>query len=368
MIDVAAGAQFSCALRVEGSAFCWGANYVGQLGDGTNTPSAVAVPVSGNHTFTDVAIGNTTACGLTTSGQLYCWGQNSSGLLGPSLAGLPFSNVPVLTSGGLTFRSISMGLSTVCGIAADDLSYCWGSNSMGQFGNGVTGGDSTVPVLNTSSGALGFTSIHSGFFANCAQGQAGIYCWGQANTLGNGSTSNALVATPTLAAGGANYALIDTGIFNSCGLSSAGDAFCWGYQFSGELANGTTTGSSPTPTTVQGGLRFTTIDLNSHNSFIGSTCGVVPAGGAWCWGSNQFGQLGAPSAEVCTSGSTNYACSSAPLEVSGGLTFTSVSVGMTHACGATPGREVYCWGANNNGQLGDGTTTNSTAPVRVLGL
>ncbi|HEX6307514.1 MAG TPA: Ig-like domain-containing protein [Longimicrobiales bacterium] len=368
VVAIGAGSQYSCALRSDGAAYCWGANPRGQLGDGTQAPSAVPVEVSGRHAFEQLVVGDLNACGITATGEAYCWGDNSLGQLGAG-SSVPLSRDPMPVAGGHRFVQISVGLRITCGIATDGLTYCWGTNANGQLGTGTTGGFSDQPVPVANSGALGFVEVSVGFFAACARGTGGVHCWGGASYFGNGTTG-AIVPTPTPAAGGANFAALAAGSLYACGLDAAGAASCWGSQTSGELGTGSTTPHlSPTP--VKGGLHFASLDANNNNTVLGTTCAVSTSNEAWCWGSNREGQLGAPSSETCTflpGGILAYDCSSAPIPVSGGLTFSEIAVGLTHTCAVTPRGDAYCWGDNRAGQLGNGTTDGSPAPVQVVGL
>jgi len=151
-------------------------------------------------------------------------------------------------------------------------------------------------------------------------------------------------AAPT-AASGNRYMQLSAGDYHTCGLTSRGAAYCWGYNGSGGLGDGTTTTSGVNgPQRVIGGLKFASIQ---GGSFF--TCGLTASGAAYCWGENNSGQLG--------DGTTSNSLS--PQAVIGGLKFVSISVGYYHTCGITSRGAAYCWGYNVQGQLGDGTTTTS---------
>lgn len=144
------------------------------------------------------------------------------------------------------------------------------------------------------------------------------------------------------------------GTFHTCGLTPAGAAYCWGSNAEGSLGDGTGV-DRLTPTLVAGGHTFVTI-----SSYGSHTCALTPAGKAYCWGANVNGQLG--------DGTTTFRAS--PTPVSGNLTFISISAGITHTCGIATGGAAWCWGANSlgaAGALGTGNETNSTIPVPVTG-
>jgi alpha-tubulin suppressor-like RCC1 family protein len=189
------------------------------------------------------------------------------------------------------------------------------------------------------------------------------YCWGanEDGQLGNGATTNS--SSPVVVAGALKFSAVSAGGDHTCGVTTAGVAYCWGFNYYGELGTGSTTTApqqcssfpcSTMPVAVTGGLAFVAVSAGEQHS-----CGVTTSSQAYCWGFNGFGQLG--------NGSTTD--SSSPVAV-GGFNFQSVSAGLgnhAHSCGLTTGGVAYCWGANYSGQLGNGSTTNSSTPVRVVG-
>jgi alpha-tubulin suppressor-like RCC1 family protein len=145
---------------------------------------------------------------------------------------------------------------------------------------------------------------------------------------------------------------------HSCGLTTGNRAFCWGSNLHGELGAGTAWPEQPRnlfPIAVVGGLSFRQVSAGYLHS-----CGVTIDYLAYCWGSNEFGQLGR--------GTAGFEPGSSPRQVAGGLKFLQVSAGSAHSCGVSyPAQRVYCWGMNDAGQLGNGTGASQTAPVRVTG-
>lgn len=368
IVDIGAGADFSCALRSDGITYCWGANGAGQLGDGSMAPSSAPVEVSGPTRFARLFVGNLHVCGLTSGGEAWCWGDNQEGKLGIG-SGVPRVLVPTRVAGGHTFLGLSLALLSTCGLASDGVTYCWGSNRNGQLGIGSAApGPFATPVPVANSAALGFTQVSASFFHSCAlDASGGVHCWGNTSWFGNGALGP-VVYEPQPAAGGALLSQVDAGVLYSCGVDGNGVAWCWGTANpSGEMGLGSTERSlSPMP--VVGGIRFASVDAHNLNSIVASTCGLTPAGVAWCWGSNQFGQLGASGSDTCTAAGMEYSCSTTPLMVSGGRSWRQVVVGIRHTCGVDGAGDAWCWGSNNTGQLGDGTMADTPVPVQVRGL
>lgn len=357
--------DFTCGLTADGHAYCWGDNFHGELGDG-GPASATPVPVAGGLEFKMVSAGYEHACGVTTSGDAYCWGNGDIGRLGTG-AGVG-SVVPVPVSGGIKFTSVSAGGRHTCGLTVAGAIYCWGSNQVGQLGVGPASVSSYVPVL--VSGGLSFSSVTAGGFHTCAITTAGAaYCWGYNNfgQLGLGflgpencgplaSSPIPCRTQPAAVFGGLTFATLSAGSFMSCGIATSGAAYCWG-----SLTNGPQATKNPIPAGVPGGITFTTIAMGN-----GHVCGVASGGAAYCWGWNAFGSLG--------DGSTIDR--PAPVAVTGGLAFAALTTGDLHSCGLTTSGVGYCWGMNDYGALGVGTTSGpqicsgaacSTSPAKIAG-
>ena len=345
---VSAGEGDSCGLTTGGNGYCWGDNFRGQLGDGTTTGRLTPVLVSGSLSFALLSALSDHTCGITTGGDTYCWGLNDQGQLGD---GTTTDRVtPVLVSGGLSFASLSSGENHTCGLTTGGIAYCWGRNDLGQLGDGTTT-ERLTPVL--VSGGLSFASLNAGGGQGhtCGLTTGGeAYCWGRNfdGQLGDGTTTNRLA--PVLVSSGQSFTALSAGGFHSCGVTTGGDAYCWGENFFGELGDGTTT-DRLTPVLVSGSLSFASLSAGSSHS-----CGLTTGGNAYCWGRNTRGQLG----DGTTTGRLT------PVLVTGGLSFASLNLGDPHSCAlAATGGGAYCWGSNFSGQLGDGTTTDRSTPVRV---
>src|SRR5438094_3234043 len=387
---IEAAAFHTCGRTAAGAAYCWGDNGAAQLGIGALSPPNATTPqaVSGGLTFASVSVGGIHACGLTAGGTAYCWGGDLYGGLGGGAAGpeictgsTPCSSAPLAVAGGLTFSSLSAGWGPTCAVTASGSAYCWGDNLDGALGVGADTGTvqscSVGPCSYTPlavAGGLAFTTLGAGNFHACGLTSSGAaYCWSDNSTGELGIGVNAAPdtcatghgpcsRTPVAVAGGLTFTTLTVVTQHTCARASDGSWYCWGLNNYGQLGTGATgpescvggpgVPCSSTPVRVSAGINFTAVVAGRRHS-----CGVTSAGAAYCWGENVSGQLG--------DGTTTNSLT--PVAVAGGLTFATLSPFISHTCGLTTGGVGYCWGSNSHGELGDRTTTSSTVPVRVAG-
>ena len=326
--------------------------------------------------FTSLTAGAHSTCGVTASGVAHCWGDNFFGQLGFGEVGIgagtrpswtPAAVGPLPVAGGLTFASVSGGRWHTCGLTSAGAVYCWGMATAGRLGRvGVPDADScdiaqqrdtaharcvAAPVVVP--GVPPFQTLSVGGVHTCALTATGhAYCWGADHygEVGDGGGVSAHGLPPTPVAGEHTFTSLSAGGWHTCGLTPTGHAYCWGYNNWGQLGDGSSV-NRDMPVAVAGGVRFVSISAG-----VTHTCGVTPTGDAYCWGDNYYGQLGDGS-----SSSTNI-----PAAVSGGP-FASLSAGEFHTCGLSPGGVAYCWGGNWEGALGDGSGSGRNTPVAVAG-
>ena len=251
----------------------------------------------------------------------------------------------------LVFANISAGFEHGCGVTTTGGAYCWGNNPGGQLGNGTTKSRLTPGPVTMPSGVT-FASVTSGASFACGlTGSGAAYCWGYNfyGQLGDGRTTDRSTPGPVTMPAGVTFVSVSAFGSSACGLTAAGMAYCWGYNIDGQLGDGTTTNqSTPVAVSLPPGVTFARIAAGEVH-----TCGLTASGAAYCWGDNSLGQLG--------DGTTTN--QSTPVAVTGGNTFASLAAGGSHTCGLTSAGEVYCWGWNISGQLGIGTTDNQSAPA-----
>ena len=359
---ITAGWDHTCALTNGGGIKCWGGNAYGQLGDGTNATHLTPVDVTvASHKVTVISAGDYHTCALTSDGGLTCWGDNQYGQLGNGMSGtnrLTPVDVSSLSSGA---TAISAGYRHTCALAPTMGGgvKCWGQNGAGEIGDGTTTDRLTpVDVSLLVSGASGVTTLSAGSAHTCAltMWDGSVKCWGNntAGELGDGSTTSRVtqVDVTGLSSG---VTAISAGATHTCALTSGGGVKCWGGNQYGQLGDGSTT-NRLTPTDVTG----LTSGVTAISAGRDHTCALTSGGGIKCWGYNGVSQLG--------DGTTTDRLTSVDVTgLSSGM--SAISAGRDHTCALTSGGGVKCWGSNGaEGKLGDGTTTTRSTPVDVVGL
>jgi alpha-tubulin suppressor-like RCC1 family protein len=389
-IAVSAGLGHTCALTSASGVKCWGMNFYGQLGDGTNSDRAAPVDVSGlTSGVTAIAAGGWHACALTAAGGVQCWGNNEAGQLGNGT--LIHRNVPVDVTGlanaaavaiggmrtcaltaaggvkcwgdgvtapadvaglGSGIAAVSVGPEHACALTTAGGVKCWGANGVGQLGDGTTS-DRAAPV-DVSGLASGVTAIAAGSANTCALTTAGgVKCWGSGGAVGDGTTVDR--HTPVDVSGlSSGVTAMAAGSGMACALTRGGGVKCWGSNYRGQLGDGTIRDRS-TP----GGVSWLSSGVAFLEAGSGHTCAGMQDGGIRCWGNNQYGQLG--------SGYTFWRPH--PVDVVGlGSGVTGIVAGGGHSCAVTAAGSALCWGANLAGQLGDGSQNPRYWPAAVGGL
>ncbi len=357
VVAVAAGHEHTCALLTGGGVKCWGVNAPhGQLGDGTRMDHHTPVDVVGLSSGVQaIAAGYMHTCAVLSDGGIQCWGRGDQGQLGDGEYERRAAPVDVIDLGGSAL-SVTAGVVHTCARLTGGAAKCWGGNNSGQLGDGTTT-DSPTPV-GVSGLASGVQDLSAGIGFTCAvTATGGVQCWGNNDNGVLGRGAPRYFATPATASGiTSGMKAVSTGQSHTCALTTAGGIKCWGRGNSGALGDGSET-SRVTPADVTG-LSSGVAAVYAGESYYG--CAVTTAGGAKCWGSNDWGTLGttlAPSDHLT------------PTDVMG-LTsgVRMLAPAQIHNCAVTTAGGAKCWGTNDSGALGDGTTASRQIPTDVNGL
>ncbi len=368
----------SCTLSIGGtninSIYCWGSGSRGQNGNNmptTASPNPMSFP-SGVTAWSTVIPGSSTACMLSSSGQIYCSGLGTSGQIGngtmPIYESLPKPiTLPTNPSAVSSWAAITGANITFCAIANTNRVYCWGTGTLGQLGDGLSVSES-APTLATQPGGVTAWSMISGtisVYCGIANDNH-IYCWGAGSNgqIGNNDTSNALIPTQATQPGGvSSWTTLSTTNAFSCAIANTGNIYCWGTGTAGQIGNGGSINKT-TPTLANmpsGESSFSVISTCSNFSCAIASSASVNNDNLYCWGLGTSGQIG-------NGGTANVNSPTlTSTRPSGVNSWVSVSVaGSTYACALANTGDIYCWGANSAGQMGNGTiSTNVTSPTLV---
>ena len=267
-VALVAGDQQACAIMDDESLTCWGRNEYGELGDGTTTDrtSPTAVSLNAGENVIDVGSGDKHTCALLDDGSIKCWGSNYYGQLGDGTnfdRSLPTSTASL--GAGRTAVDIGVGEFGVCALLDNDDVKCWGRNNKGQLGDGTNTDKNSPPssaiTFPTGRTPVAISDSGAGVLFACALLDDGnVSCWGynKYGQLGDGTTTdrNTPVLTDSLGTG-RTAVHVTTGFRHACALLDNGDITCWGHNSDGQLGDGTTTDRS-SPTAVSTSYSFDT--------------------------------------------------------------------------------------------------------------
>jgi alpha-tubulin suppressor-like RCC1 family protein len=329
--------------------YAWGWGQDGRTGVLLlDTSSATAVRVTGIETWSAVAAGESATCGITTAGLLYCWGVNGSGQLGTG--DTTYRYEPTQLPGSVVWSAVAMGQTHTCAIkAADSTLWCWGSNGEGQVGKGAKSAAVTAPTQVSTAGVTSWSSVSLGEVSSCGiKTDATLWCWGDNawGQLGVGSVVDKTVPTQV---GAATWSSVGLSFTSSCAVKAAdASLWCWGYGNYGQLGNNSSA-DQHAPVAASGGGTWSAVAGGQDHS-----CGLRVNGTIWCWGNGSYGAL--------ANGSQSNALVPTQ-EVSGATTWTALTTMEFGSCARRSTGALYCWGRNNIGQLGDGSTTDRWVPT-----
>ena len=408
VVNCAGGGNHTIALKKDGTVYTWGYNNCGQLGDGTTTdrtsPGAIQIydhtnvltssgvkhgiiPDNGNYSFgstgeiVQVAAGGTHSAAVTKDGDLYMWGSNGAGQLG--VYSNANSKIPIKVNNSSStlpeksVKYVALGGNHSAAITKDGSLYIWGWNNYGQLGDGTTTERYTPIKIMDNVASVSLGDYHSAAVTK----DGSLYMWGNNSSgqLGDGTTTSRYTPVKIMN----NVASVSLGSSHSAAITKDGSLYMWGWNHYGQLGDGTTTSYRYTPVKIMdnvasvslGGIHSAAItkdgslykwgggdktrphrvasNVQSVKLGYSHTTVISKDGGLYTWGYNDYGQLG--------NGTTTN--SSNPIKIMNDA--VDCAGGGNHTIALKKDGTVYTWGYNNCGQLGDGTTTDRTSPVAI---
>lgn len=343
--------RHTCATMTDLTLRCWGANGNGQLGDGTTEPHLRPAPVPGLVGVVYVALGLNHTCVTLEDGTAWCWGANARGQLGDGTT--QDRTQPTLVNGLLTLASkVQAGEEHTCAELVDGSVYCWGSNVSGELGDGTTT-DRPVPTKVTLPSTVKKMSLGGGRHSCATLDDGTAWCWGLNDSYQLGNSAMAMSTTPVQVAGLSGVQKVFVGRQHSCAIMGDSTVQCWGANDYGQLGDGTTT-QRAAPAPVPG-----LSDVAALGSGYRHTCaGILSTATIKCWGANDHGQLGlGPGAASFIPDPTLV-----PDFIADN---PSAGTKGEHTCAQGVDKNIYCWGWNDDGQIGDGTQTDRSVPTLV---
>ena len=361
---IASGSQHSVGLNSDGELYAWGGNTYGQLGDGTTTTRLTPTRVGSASDWTYVAAGDEYSLAINSRGELYTWGHNLFNQLGdgtttdrstPTRIGLPGSQTGTASDWTRVVAGNHHSLATT----SDDTLYGWGYNVIGELGADT--GPMATPTAGIWDPAV-WTRLAVGNSHNLGiDPQGALYTWGYNlyGRLGDGTTTTRLtpvrISLPGSQTGSDNWTEVAAGDSYSLAITTAGELYAWGRNDFGQVGDGTNTDRLAP---VRIGLPGSQTGSASNWARVAAddhSLAINDRGELYAWGKNDFGQVGD---ETTTHRST-------PVRIGSASDWAEVAARETHSLALTTAGELYAWGSNGNGQLGDGTTADRTGPIKI---
>lgn len=361
---VATSWEHSCAVLSSSRVDCWG--LAENLGSGYQFQSSRPLPVRSPLDIDEFLVGVSAVtggysrtCALTTEGAVLCW---------PSLR-----SWEVVQGLGSGVAAISAGWGHTCALLETSEIRCWGLNQYGQLGDGTTVNRlDPVTVLDHPGGpaATGFVSVSAGYQHTCATTDEGaVKCWGS-GTLGlmgpmppdvcvEGSSGYPCSTTPLVIDGLEGAASVGAGYWHTCTVALDGSVFCWGLNMYGQL--GAVTGSDCGQSCSSSPIQVRIQDVVKVAGGFGHTCALKEDGTVYCWGKNEKGELG----DGTGGRSTNRHTPGPVVGLPGRVTDLAIGSTAKHTCAIIEGGSLYCWGFNDNGQIGISSEANTAGPLEV---
>ncbi|MES2630677.1 MAG: hypothetical protein V4611_01850 [Patescibacteria group bacterium] len=396
IIQISAGGYFNLALADDGSMFGWGANWDGELGNGTTdsalSPTQVVTdgtPLEGKK-VTKISASDGHSMALTSEGKVYTWGANNYGQLGNNTTDSSVSVVEVAASGtpmqNKHIVAINAGDSLSLVLDSEGKMYTWGNNYSGSLGNGTTT-NSLVPVAVDTSGVLANKTITSidtnGYNVLAIDTDGKVYSWGARSEVG--IDSNESIKTPIslsetgMPLAGKNVIQVNTGLWgDGLAITSDGEMYMWGYNYSGQLIDGTNSNHAVPFLVEKANTSFAGKKITYAYQAAEYAFALTEDGQLHGWGDGQYGQLAVEPATITqgynsdTTSTTSTHGEYSPVAVPtvgtavDGKTIVAIAAGYMHTLAIDSDGKVYSWGLNESGQLGNSSSGGFTATPTLV--
>jgi len=355
---IATGGQHSLATTTAGRLWGWGSNqFYGTIGDATLIDKSSPVLVSGPATtsWSVIAAGSLNSFGITTAGRLYGWGFGSYGAVGNGSTATVSS--PILVSGpastSWTTVSSSSGMQNAYAITTLGRLYAWGVNDSGQVGNGQVTAFPTVvtsPVLVSGPAATSWNLVvATGGGALAVNTSNTVYGWG----LNSNQQINAAGISSPVQLGTSSWTFVGASFYSSAAIDVTGRLFAWGWNPYGQLGDLTIINkSSPTLVSGPSSTSWSAVSLGGYTTYA-----ITNQGRLYAWGYNASGQVG----DLTTVNKSSPVLVSGPVSAS----WSAVSAGNEYAIALRTNGSLWTWGENGSGQLGNGSTVDTSSPVNI---
>lgn len=366
VLEADAGETHTCASLDDGTTRCWGSSDFGsglgsgRLGNGAKgMDSATPVVARGTACARSITLGGNHTCCIDLPARA-CWGQNFQGELGGDVGDIVPE--PHSFEDPMGLESIVSGFRHNCALTGEGKLWCWGYNGNGDLGLGTTTEFESTPVLQGS----GYAEIAAGGDHTCAVTSGGVaYCWGLNDSTELGVPGSTVIPSPVRAGCEAanskegcfsDWIGIGAGSFHTCAIRKSGKLYCWGGNHNGQLGIGPPTSSYQEPEPHAVLSDETWVEVDGGRSY---TCALTTKGALYCWGLNEDRQLGIPEQDLVVAPTK--------VEVEAPDGFRSLGLGQYHGCAIRADRTLWCWGRNTDGQVGIGKKTSVpvTRPTRV---
>jgi alpha-tubulin suppressor-like RCC1 family protein len=358
-IDV--GGNHACAVLEDSSVVCWGSDSDGQVGDGSPAGGSRLAPVPvGLTDVAQVSAGLLHTCALIADGTVKCWGRDLDGAIGNGVDNLDDKPSPLDVIDLTDAVTIAAGGFHSCALFRGGSVKCWGGDSEGQLGNGSnaeSGRPSPVDVSNLTDAV----AIVAGARHTCALIEGGtVKCWGfdLHGQIGTGDDGQVSKQSPVDVPGLDSVIVLGAGTSHTCALRSNGEVLCWGWDAHGQIGDGDDDQADElAPVPVMTSAAATQIAVGEAHS-----CAVLAGGSVECWGWDRDGQIG--------DGDDGQADHMSPTGVLDLEDIEAVSAGFGSTCALDRSGKVFCWGLDEDGQIGDGDDGEESelSPVGVLGF